>query len=170
MIEFRIKGPIPVPTYKKSGIRHFDKDQEKTFWETCKSALPDLPKLSGCYIFCMQTKSLKPWYVGKTSKGYQHECFKPHQLTKLNHFINDHGTPVIFFAYKKFKNKESKKTKSTILHLEKFLIQAAKTSNPELRNFQGTKALWNIRGSIHSEPIKGPKPDDLGRFQQMLRL
>ena len=110
MIEFEVAGPFELPTkIDQYEVRHLDESQISNFW---KQLDPEkLGLRNGCYIFGMNTKRVKPWYVGKSWIGFRNEIFKPYQKNKIAKFINSHGTPVVFFVFKPYKKKEGAKTK-----------------------------------------------------------
>jgi hypothetical protein len=174
MIEFEIDGPFKIPHYTdgQKRIKYFDKWAQDDFWDDCEASSGiDISVRNGCYIFGVSTKRVFPWYVGKTTKGFGKEIFTPDKVAKISFFINQHGTPVIFFVYKKFKNKEGVKTLELIAELEDFLIQSAVYVNPELLNVRGTRrSKWSIRGSVRSSPQIGKPSAPVRKFKHMLGL
>jgi hypothetical protein len=173
MVEFQIAGPFKIPLYTegKKRIRHFDKLGQNGFWQECEVACGfDISLRNGCYVFGVSTKRVFPWYVGQTAKGFGNEIFTNDKIAKISLFINEFGTPVVFFVYKVFKNKEGLQTLELISELEDFLIQSAVAINPDLLNVKGTKrAQWSIRGSVRSSQI-GKPPTSVQKFKAMLGL
>jgi hypothetical protein len=109
MIDFDVSEAFDLPTYKDEHVRHLDLKSLNEFWLDCDPEHGGMR--NGCYIFGIRTKNITPWYVGKTWKGFKKETFNPYQQTKINQFINKHGTPVVIFVFKKFKKHESAYTK-----------------------------------------------------------
>lgn len=168
MIEFEVSEPFELPTViDKYGIWHLDTKKLNDFWEQHDSE--KLGMWNGCYIFGMSTKRVKPWYVGKTWRGFKNEVFKPYQQTRISKFINSHGTPVVVFVYKKYKKKEGVTTRKIIRALENFLIQTAVSVNPELLNVQGIEAGWSIKGLVRSKAMGKPS-EARYQFARMLNL
>jgi hypothetical protein len=172
MTEFQVTGPHEIPHYVegKRRIKYFDKDGLDDFWAKCRKKCGfDVSLRNGCYIFGISTKRVFPWYVGKTSKGFGNETFTNDKIAKISYFVNQHGTPTVFFIYKALKNKEGKKTKDIISELEDFLIQTTVFINPDLLNVKGTKkAQWSIRGSVRSPVIIGQPPKPVQSFNRMI--
>jgi hypothetical protein len=142
MVEFQVSGPHELPWYVegKRRIKYFHKYGLEEFWAGCREKCGfDVSQRNGCYIFGIRTKRVLPWYVGKTSKGFGNETFTPDKIARITYFINQHGTPVVFFIYKAPKNKEGQKTKEIISELEDFLIQTTVFINPDLLNVKGYK-------------------------------
>src|ERR1700722_5922784 len=154
MIDFDVSEAFELPTYKDEHVRHLDLKSLNEFWQGCDPEHGGMR--NGCYVFGIRTKNITPWYVGKTWKGFKKETFNPYQQTKINQFINDHGTPVVIFVFKKFKKHESAYSKEVIRSLERFLIQTAVAMNPELLNVHGVEADWSIAGVVRSTPRGKP--------------
>jgi|SRR6185437_765843 hypothetical protein len=168
MIEFEVSDAFEFPTKRdRNGVWHVPLPDLNDFWKDCDPN--SLGMRNGCYIFGISTKKIKPWYVGKTWKGFRNEAFKSYQQTKISRFINEHGTPVVVFVYKKYKAKEGKRTRKIIRSLENFLIQSSVSVNPNLLNIHGVNAEWSIRGVIRSTQ-KGKTPFALKEFTRMIGI
>jgi hypothetical protein len=157
MISFDVSLLFELPVERdKNGIWHLSTKSLPDFWK--QNYLDELKLRNGCYILGVSTKTIKPWYIGKTWRGFGNEIFMPYQQTRISKFINEHGTPVVVFVYKKYKLVESQHTKKVIRTVENFLIQTAVSINPDLLNVHGTNSDWCIKGVIRSRttgPIAG---------------
>jgi hypothetical protein len=146
-----VYGPFKVPCKKQrfGSSKRIERDLIKDFWNELKGQ--HLPAKQGCYVFALRSgKGYSPWYVGKTARSMEKECFAFHKLEIYNKalFEGIKGTPVLFFITQP--GSKIKMSKAIIRDLEPFLIQSAKSQNPNLLNTQQTKNLpkWGIKGVI----------------------
>jgi hypothetical protein len=167
MIDFEVSDPLELPVMRDNRIRHLSLKSLNDFWQECDPEYGGMR--NGCYVFGMRTKNIKPWYVGKTWKGFRKETFNPYQQTKIARYINNHGCPVVILVYKKYKRHESAHTKEVIRSLETFLIQTAVAMNPDLLNVHGTEADWSIAGVMRSIQVGKPS-GAIKHFKRMLDL
>lgn len=164
MSEYTVYGPYRIPVDKRPAGRRVG-DLE-AFWIDAIS----LKKKRGCYVFGMSASGgLIPYYVGKTVKIFEKECFTSHKIEKYNEALCEYkrGRPVMFFVTAP--NKKGIVNGREIKIIEDFLIQVGLARNEELLNIKGTKkAKWSIthvvRGGI-GKPTKAER-----KFKSMMRL
>lgn len=163
--KFHVHGPVDIPyaRTKKRGIKTFPYDKRKEFWEQNEG----LEDKMGCYIFGIRAGlGTKPHYVGEAKEGFKQECFTPHKLEKYDDAMKSlkKGTPVMFFVYLK-----GKTGKRYIHQLEDFLIENARTRNPNVQNINGGKPPhWGIEGVLRS---KSKKPSQHAKsFREMMGI
>jgi hypothetical protein len=70
MTTFVIHGPREIKYEKRKGGRTLLFDD---FWEENN----DLAEQQGCYVFAIRNRGLTPIYVGKATKSFKQETFKP---------------------------------------------------------------------------------------------
>lgn len=152
MYEFTVHGPYPVTVTVLPGGRQIDPASAEQFW----ASQPDLADAVGCYVFGLNTSGgITPWYVGKSSTGFRHECFQYHKLRHYTEVILRHrGTPVVFLIKKESGPPGS--LEGCLTRVEQYLIEEAVHHNSELMNVQ--RVEWCIRGIYHSSP--GRQSDD----------
>jgi hypothetical protein len=155
MVNFSVRGPFVVSSYKGKGGRTITQEGVRRFWEEHG----DYAGRRGCYVFGIRAgKGGKPAYVGMATKAFKKEVFAPHKLSRYQEFLADYGkgTPVVFLVVAPIK--KGAPNVSQIEALEKFLIQVAVARNPDLLNIQGTKsARWSIAGVIRGGAGKPSK-------------
>ena len=165
MTNFTVKGPFVVPVEKKKAGRIVRASDGVDFFKQNNSFADKV----GCYIFAIRAGGgITPVYVGKTTNRFDKECFTPHKLGKYNEGLASYqkGTPVMFFVV--LPSKRGKNNNTHIGKLETFLIQTARTRNPELMNVQGVAAEdWSITGYIRSSQGKPTKATK--EFKKMFR-
>jgi len=79
MTTFKVYGPFAIPVTNGKGGRMVA-DDRTDFWEDsgCEDKV-------GCYIFGIrQGRGTKPYYAGRTTKGFGAECFQSHKLVKYH--------------------------------------------------------------------------------------
>ena len=151
MFKFKPYGPFPVPV---EGDLVLTKEL-KDFWADIDAHHPGLSGAVGCYIFAVQSKKSKPWYVGKTERrGFRNEAFQPHKLLLYQNEVMSktvRGTPVIYLiarvtaAGKLRKAATGKQGVGSIERLEQLLMGNCLRENPSLAN---KKDMGYLRG-IH---------------------
>lgn len=147
MNTLEVFGPFKIEykNVRKGAEKQVDTDQFKTFWE---KASPCATK-QGCYVFALRAgRGYTPWYVGKTTRDFKHECFQPAKLVYYNDVLFHYkGTPMMFFIAKE--DRKNKVGKEVISKVETFLIQQAYFENPYLPQKIGVKPPgWSIKGVI----------------------
>jgi hypothetical protein len=158
LLLFDVHGPRQIPTVQgHRGSRYIGPDQGPEFFVEND----DLAQERGCYVFGMRSGGgITPWYVGKTTKSYESECFQPHKLVKYSEALHSGvGSPVLFFLV--HPRGRGPPSKWAIEELETFLIQTAFTRNPKLLN--KTKrgiVYWGIQGLLRG---RQGKPSDAAR-------
>jgi len=161
MANYQVFGPIDMSL---TG-RFINKDSRIEFWKS--EDAKGLVDRKGCYIFGLRHyNKIKPWYVGKATKGFAKECMTDHKLNKYHEVLHDHsGAPVFFFlAEERTKGPTNSKA---IGALEKKLIADAFQINSEIMNVIGVKPLpYQISGI--GKVGKRPKP--LNEYLKMMDL
>jgi len=149
--EFEVKGPFKVETSPQPrGGLTIEKEAVEAFWKN--SELEELKQRFGIYVFAIKTSACyKPYYIGKTTKGYCKEIFTPPKLGKYRKAINEvkKGQPYMFFLI----HPATKPPKDTepIDELEIYLIQKGSKKNKTIYNVQNIEQGWSIKGLIRSE-------------------
>lgn len=171
--EFKVVGPIPIPTEKATNsnkIKWIHDEQVSEFWQDEHAKA--LKEKIGCYVFALRAgRGYTPWYVGQASKSFEQEIFTDHKVHKKYNSVlrkGRQGTPVMLFVCRN--DNRRKIAQPELNSLETFLIQSALFKNPELTNIQGTKNIpeWTIRGVIRSG--KGSSGTLSGIFKKMMGL
>ena len=164
MSEYTVFGPYRIPVDKKYVGRRIG--DFAAFWDTAS----DFKDMVGCYVFGMSAgKGIVPYYVGKTTKCFEAECFTSHKTEKYNEALSEYkrGRPVMFFvtAFKK----KGKMNRKEIHLMEDFLIQVGLARNEQLLNIKGTKQeRWSITHIVRGGIGKPTKPE--GKFKSMMGL
>ncbi|MEW5796295.1 MAG: hypothetical protein AB1772_08020 [Candidatus Zixiibacteriota bacterium] len=131
----------------------------KVFWQKLKDK--SILRKQGCYVFALRAgKGATPWYVGKSGKSFQQECFAAHKLVKYSQalFAGKQGAPVLFFVA--LPGKKNKIAVRVIYEIETYLIQTAKVANPKLLNKSQSKPpKWGIAHVVRGGKGKRNKTD-----------
>lgn len=164
MSNYSIFGPYNIPIQSKpSGRRISEFD---TFWNKAN----ELRKKCGCYVFAMSSsRNLIPYYVGKTTKGFEKECFSSHKMEKYNEALSEYkkGQPVMFFVVHPIR--KGKLNEREIGGIEDFLIQLSVARNDGLLNIKGAKQpTWSISHVIRGR--KGKPSKATQKFKKMLGI
>ncbi|WP_297389299.1 hypothetical protein [Acidiferrobacter sp.] len=167
MVSFQVKGPFKIP--RKADSPHVEANRNLgDFWQETK-----VGERIGCYAFGTRTSKglIKIWYVGKTTNGFEQECFQPHKREIYNDVLarhNHHGTPVMFFILPAQTNGQP--PVAAIADLEIYLIQTAKAANPESKNQKHAKRpQWVVRGVTRAVG-QGEVTKAISNFRRALRL
>jgi hypothetical protein len=165
LTNFAVKGPVKVPVKRLNGGKIIDTAKLEAFWKTAKTG-----ERIGCYVFAVKAGKggIAPWYVGKTTNDFAHECFTPHKIAKYQEAIAHYkaGTALLYFLVAPQSNTAPQK----IAELERFLIETAWAANPDLLNQKGKKELtWAIPGVTRSAG-KGAVPAPVKGLRKALRL
>ena len=96
MTLYTVYGPHKIPTKRLHKGRRIEEPDE--FWQQ-SSELESLRNRQGVYVFGMRAGlGITPYYVGKTVREFEDECFAYHKLDKYHEAINNQaGKPVMFF-------------------------------------------------------------------------
>jgi len=166
MVNFSVRGPFIVPSYKGKGGRTITQQGVKRFWDKHS----EYAGRRGCYVFGIRAgKGGSPAYVGMATKAFKKEVFAPHKLSRYQEFLADDakGTPVVFLLVAP--TKKGAPNVSQIEALEKFMIQVAVARNPHLLNVQGTRsAEWSVAGVIRGGAGKPSKA--AAKFRKFMAL
>jgi hypothetical protein len=136
------------------------------FWTQVEQEKTGLCNAKGCYVFGIKTSgspSIVPWYVGKTAKSFDDECFQPHKRVIYAKAISyyERATPYLFLI--------SRLTTSGALYkgagavatnfLERHLISLVLQVNSDLLNNRDTKLYMEVklRGILNSDVGKPDK-------------
>lgn len=165
LTNFAVKGPIKVPVKKQKDGRIIDAAKIEAFWKTAKTG-----ERIGCYIFAVKAGKggIAPWYVGKTTNDFEHDCFTDDQIARYQEALARYqaGTALLFFVVAPRSDTAPQK----IDELERFLIETSWAANPELLNQKGKKELtWAIPGVTKSAG-KGAAPKPVKDLRKALRL
>ena len=163
---FSIEGPFKVPCYQGKGGRTITEEDGRRFWNDQDHLGSD----RGCYVFGIRAgKGLTPGYVGRATRGFKHEVFSHHKLTRYQQFLTDYrkGTPILFFIVAP--RRKGAPNAAHIRELEAFLIQVALAANPDLLNVKGTRAEeWGIGGLLRGG--KGKPSGSARDFRRLMKL
>lgn len=148
MIRFQVKGPFPVPLYKRQLAADVLREQ---FWPKMASFADE----KGCYVFVepppRRPDSLWPIYVGKAERNFRQEIFAPEKLNKLNRYLLDRRATKVLVFFVTTPSRSVQKNSVAIRELERWLIRLAVSVNPEVINKHGTKPEnWGVQGIIRS--------------------
>lgn len=151
MASFKVHGPFPMTFEKRKGGRTLVFDD---FWVE-DAAVTYLAEKSGCYVFAIRNKTVKPIYVGKATVSFKQETFNPTNKHKYHDGFSNYGkgTPVMYFVV--HPDQKGPINVKQIGEIETFLIQAGVVRNPDLQNVMGAqRPAWNIKGVIRSSAGK----------------
>jgi len=165
LTEFNVYGPCNVPRKKRYYRWWVDIEGIKDFWTDHDSIAGSI----GCYVFAMRSKSLKPLYVGLTTRSFKEECFTKHKMYHYDEALKEYskGTPVMFFVTSA--EKPTIPRCREIAQLENYLIQNGRYINPNLRNIRGGHPpSWTISGVLRGGA--GKPSDGAKRFRRMMRM
>ncbi len=144
---YEIVGPLKIPHQKHERGRYIEEENLPKFWDDHQAK--KIKSKRGCYVFAMKARrGIVPWYVGKTTKSFENECFQSHKLVKYHKaMVKKMGCPVLFFIV--YPDKQGARNNKQIKEIENFLIQLAATRNEDLLNIQGNskKEDWSISGA-----------------------
>ncbi len=85
--ELIVYGPIAVPVRLVNRVKFIDSDRLPELWE---QQAEGLASKRGLYVFAMRAgQGFTPWYVGRTSKGFEKEIFTPHKVVKYQRIFAD---------------------------------------------------------------------------------
>lgn len=155
---FRVEGPFKIPLHpaKNKAAKLIAENLDK-FWAQDGNLFANR---IGCYVFGIRVgRNIVPWYVGKTRKSFEQECFQKHKQDHYAKALADvlKGTPVMFFVTYPL-GKPGKTNEQNIDELETFLIQLAIDVNPKIRNISKAKDLptWGVEGVVRgrAKPTK----------------
>lgn len=167
-VMFKIEGPFRVRGTPLVGGEYIDREDGARFWR--QKGLARLAQRYGCYVFAMGAgPGVMPFYVGRTVKSFQQECFQPSKLNHYNKALRcvKKGRSVLFFVVAP--RKKGQRNKRVVSSLERYLIQQAKARNHRLLNKQAVKLpKWGIQGVLRGTPGKPPKAAAL--FKKLLGL
>jgi len=160
LIDKATKGN-PIPQNIKSFIW---KDWEE---EGCPK---DMLKKVGCYVFGIRTAqgAIRPYYVGKATKGFGKEIFTADKLLKYNNsvLLKKYGTPVMFLIAHPLQ--KGKNNIRLIEELEYCLIGLAYKKNPE--GLQNVHGVYDDKWQLEGFGKKGKTPKKVKDFARMLNL
>lgn len=136
----------------------------------------------GCYLFGIKTsgsKSVTPWYVGKSEQqSVFSEATNAAHLQLYNEILDrfKKGIPVFYFLPATTPTGKAKtptngdKKMTTVAFLEDWLIASALKANPNLWNIRGTKLLRElyVRGIFN--PTKGDQNLSSKSLKECLKL
>lgn len=164
-----IFGPFEIPFEVKGKAKRINDEHVELFWK--KSRINAISQKQGCYIFGLRAASgFTPWYIGKTKRQFNKECFTDHKRRKYNELLwrGKRATPIMFFLA--LSGNKNKIPGSIINDIEKFLIQSAAQKNPNLLNVKVAKTFlrWGIKGIIRGG--KGQATQKTKAFKTMMGL
>ncbi len=140
-MRFHNFGPYPI----EFGLHGATEDQSK-FWRSIDEDKPTLSTARGCYIFGTKASkkgSMTLWYVGKTNRSFQAECFEPHKKKLYIRAMRESKSklPYFFFIAPMQDDDTISHAKYvyTIGFIEKYFIGLALKSNGQLLNQIDTK-------------------------------
>ncbi|MCX6600803.1 MAG: hypothetical protein NT025_04495 [bacterium] len=169
VILFDVYGPITIKPVKVPGGRLIDESSIEGFWK--RKDASGLKDCRGCYVFAIRAGKggLQPWYVGKTKRSFEGECFTDRNINKYNRALMQLRacTPLLFLiAAPKRRGAVNKKQ---ISEVEKFLTQESKKVNPRLLNKTNTKPRkWEISGVTRR--VQGKPKTSTTQLVKMLEL
>lgn len=157
-MKFDVYGPYKMPRDKR--IISIDKEKRRKFWDDVNHDHLQLSKACGCYAFLIGTKA---WYIGKTDKSFEKECFQPHKTQLYAAGLQKSKTkPYLILIASLSKNGKFRKTRNkgrnkNIDLLERLLIFAALQHNKKLLNGSNTAKLrrLNVPGFTNSRRGQG---------------
>jgi len=126
--------------------RRIDRELMDAFWSEVNITTVGLSAAIGCYVFGVRPSGgqrITPWYVGKTMRGFEFECFQSHKIIRYEDALHKYkrGRAMMFLIPKCTKTGEFATGGSSkpVDLLEKYLIGLALKTNPDLRNARDTK-------------------------------
>ncbi len=145
MSKYTVTGPIKIKYKNGSRGVFLDETNITEFWENTEAE--KIRKSKGCYIFGIRAgRGITPYYVGKTSRDFEKECFADHKRIKYHEALSKgKGSPVMFFvAHPKQRGKTNGRQ---ISEIEEFLIKLQSARNEDHLNKNGSKREdWKILG------------------------
>jgi hypothetical protein len=159
---FEVYGPFPI--YLTDGQCQ---KPTRSWWQNEVNVYdgPSPERGIGCYMFTMGTKTIKPWYIGKTwaKGGFRDEAFTEHKLGVYNKVIDKHrGPPMMYFFplitgsfQSNWQLSNARNSSHSVINwLEKFLIGMAYSQNNDLMNIRDATFLK----TVHLRGILGVNP------------
>jgi hypothetical protein len=147
------------------------------FWSQVEQETAGLSSAKGCYVFGIKTSggpSVFPWYMGKTLRSFDVECFQYHKRVLYAKAISFYkrATPCIFFIPRMTNGGLFYSGSGAIAtnFLDRHLISLGLQVNPDLLNKKDTKLYREVqlRGILNSE---GTRPDQAAKALRLaLRL
>jgi hypothetical protein len=127
-------------------------DDLNDFWSIANAVKIGLNCAKGCYVFGIRTSGsdlVRPWYVGKTTKAFESECFQSHKRVLYAKAISryERARPCLFLISRLtpkgafFKGDSATSTD----FLERHLISLGLQANPDLLNKQNTKLYREVQ-------------------------
>lgn len=158
---FQTFGAFPVPLDAHENIP----DDLSELWVQVEQRKSGLSRAKGCYVFGIKTsggRSILPWYIGKTTRSFDRECFQPHKRVIYGKALSYYkrAIPHIFLISRLtrggalYKGAGSRATD----FLERHLISLGLQVNSDLLNKRDTTLYREVqlRGILNSD---GGKPD-----------
>jgi hypothetical protein len=151
-VSFEPVGPFEIPITKERSGRLINEQGFADFWSRS-----GISEKVGCYIFAMKSKSSNytPWYVGKTTRNFQSECFTERNILKYTRVLaRTTGTPCMLFICEV--RKKGPKNTTEIGNLEVDLINQAFQVNRDIQNDRGIdEPRYLIKGlGVPGKPSK----------------
>ncbi len=151
MESYRVFGPLELCT-EPSPLgplgRKLSKHCHRDLKNDCDKLDSDIAVSKGCYVFGLRNRSIKPWYVGKKSKGEKSvisESLNGRNKSQYNSALQSQkGTPVMFFVIPE--RRPGPPNQREIRKVELMLISFAWEKNPDLLNTNSKEWTWNMPG------------------------
>ncbi|THB69991.1 MAG: hypothetical protein D6E12_03475 [Desulfovibrio sp.] len=168
--DLAVYGPFNIPFGPDPDTgkgKKITKEHVQDFWEEDGKKVRSK---EGCWVFGLKIdRSIKPWYVGKTTDRFKDASLTPSKRTIYNKILakSTRGKPVMFFVAPRG-NAKSVPTAS-VSDLWVHLAQYAMARNDKLRTVQSLKSVpkWSITGLVRS----GAKPStEVKHFKKMLDI
>ncbi|HEX3969546.1 MAG TPA: hypothetical protein VHW70_16365 [Edaphobacter sp.] len=149
--EFETYGPFIL---EREGV-YVSRDALETFWDSVEENIRGLEGAIGVYLIAISNGNAvpKPWYVGKTDRGFRRRLSQHAQHQKvfgLLHALAPRGTLEIYFLAKRTSSLKgfrspAPKNVGSINALEELLIGTCYSRNSQLLNVQKMSSYKKLR-------------------------
>jgi len=139
--------------------------EARLFW----AAHAGIVKRRGCYVFAIRSRGrLLPVYVGRASRSFRQEVLAPHKLAKLQLALVDHPDAAPCVILLAAPRRTGAPNVRHLAELERFLIEAATTANPNLLNVARPRPrAWSIAGIRPG--LRATRPGPASELHRLLR-
>jgi hypothetical protein len=170
MESYRVFGPFELSIERGNLRRRLSRHCLRDLTKDCNLLDSDIASSKGCYVFGLRNRSIKPWYVGKKTKGEKSvisESLNGRNKGQYNTVLQSKkGTPVMFFVIPE--RRPGPPNQREIKKVELMLISFAWEKNPALLNTNSKEWRWDIPGVWGTTLGRPTKPASI--FKSMLGI